>query len=354
MRQLAFPGFAPYLGSASHVASLRQIPPISSAAAGDALEALTGGVPGLLEIKCPFKFSGQGKEPLKAGWDRAEDFANYICQVQAQLEVSKPALVWNLSNPRGFGFGTPPKKTWGSVDCFLSDGIGGWVPLAGPPARTPKERSGRQRDHRVCCASVQVMDREWAHLYCWTERNGSTLFHIRRDRAFWQLMYGMVRDLWFGHLVPARFASRLGCPQEASTRTFSTVSRDRTGDGRPFPFFHAPQHLRFFQPEPNHDRFQELKQWATRYERALTLPLLTPALEPLCRRDLQDRGRRPELPVPGRDRRSRPDTDPGGHGGRTPGLRAGGRLAVAACAVVTDSPGGRFRILSAANRKFDP
>ena len=105
---------------------------------------LTGGRPGILEIKCPHKFSPGGKySGQEYGWSDPRDFFYYMCQVQGTMEV---------------------------------------------------------------------MDREWAHLYCWTPSRGSTVFHIQRDREFWALLYSMMDEFWHGHVAPAKMATRMGCP----------------------------------------------------------------------------------------------------------------------------------------------
>ncbi|KAG0456565.1 hypothetical protein HPP92_024353 [Vanilla planifolia] len=52
---------------------------------------------------------------------------------------------------------------------------------------------------------MEIMDREWADLYCWTP-NGSSLFRVFRDRGYWELMHVMLRDFWWGNVVPARQA----------------------------------------------------------------------------------------------------------------------------------------------------
>ncbi|KAK8971390.1 hypothetical protein KSP40_PGU015478 [Platanthera guangdongensis] len=40
---------------------------------------------------------------------------------------------------------------------------------------------------------MEIMDRDWVDLYCWMP-NGSALFCVFRDREYWGLMHGMLRD----------------------------------------------------------------------------------------------------------------------------------------------------------------
>lgn len=42
---------------------------------------------------------------------------------------------------------------------------------------------------------MEIMDREWVDLYCWTP-NGSTIFRVRRERAYWELIHGILREFW--------------------------------------------------------------------------------------------------------------------------------------------------------------
>jgi len=61
---------------------------------------------------------------------------------------------------------------------------------------------------------MEIMDREWVDLYCWTP-NGSTLFRVVRDREYWELMHGILKEFWWGNIVPARESMLLGKEVEA-------------------------------------------------------------------------------------------------------------------------------------------
>lgn len=52
---------------------------------------------------------------------------------------------------------------------------------------------------------MEVMDRNWVDLYCWTP-NGSTIFRVHRERSYWELIHGILREFWWENVVPAREA----------------------------------------------------------------------------------------------------------------------------------------------------
>ncbi|CAG9465778.1 unnamed protein product [Pedinophyceae sp. YPF-701] len=51
---------------------------------------------------------------------------------------------------------------------------------------------------------MEVFDREWAHLWCWTRSGGASLFLVRRDRRYWAYCWTVLADFWWWHVVPAR------------------------------------------------------------------------------------------------------------------------------------------------------
>ncbi|XP_065875053.1 uncharacterized protein [Euphorbia lathyris] len=61
---------------------------------------------------------------------------------------------------------------------------------------------------------LEIMNREWADLYCWTP-NGSTIFRVYRDREYWELIHGILREFWWEHVKPAREAVLLGREEDA-------------------------------------------------------------------------------------------------------------------------------------------
>ncbi|KAI7748880.1 hypothetical protein M8C21_032801 [Ambrosia artemisiifolia] len=61
---------------------------------------------------------------------------------------------------------------------------------------------------------MEVMDRDWVDLYCWTEK-GSTIFRVSRDEEYWKLIHGVLREFWWENVVPAREALLMGSEVEA-------------------------------------------------------------------------------------------------------------------------------------------
>ncbi|PKA50067.1 hypothetical protein AXF42_Ash021098 [Apostasia shenzhenica] len=61
---------------------------------------------------------------------------------------------------------------------------------------------------------MEIMDREWVDLYCW-KPSGSVLFRVFRDREYWELMHRMLKDFWWGNVVPAMEALAVGKEEEA-------------------------------------------------------------------------------------------------------------------------------------------
>jgi hypothetical protein len=63
---------------------------------------------------------------------------------------------------------------------------------------------------------LEIMDREWADLYCWTP-NGSTIFRVCRDRGYWEIIHGILREFWWENVIPAREALLIGREEEAKS-----------------------------------------------------------------------------------------------------------------------------------------
>jgi cytochrome c oxidase assembly factor 1 len=63
---------------------------------------------------------------------------------------------------------------------------------------------------------MEVMDFEWVDLYCWTP-NGSTIFRVIRDRGYWDIIHGVLREFWWENVVPAREALLLGCEEDVES-----------------------------------------------------------------------------------------------------------------------------------------
>ncbi|XP_028788971.1 uncharacterized protein LOC114744999 isoform X1 [Neltuma alba] len=63
---------------------------------------------------------------------------------------------------------------------------------------------------------MEILDRDWVDLYCWTP-NGSVIFRVCRDREYWNLIYGVLREFWWENVIPAREAVLLGREEEAKS-----------------------------------------------------------------------------------------------------------------------------------------
>lgn len=52
---------------------------------------------------------------------------------------------------------------------------------------------------------MDIFDREWCNLFVWTV-NGSSMFHIKRDREYWCVCFQALAEFWWSHVVPAKHA----------------------------------------------------------------------------------------------------------------------------------------------------
>lgn len=75
---------------------------------------------------------------------------------------------------------------------------------------------------------MEIMDREWVNLYCWT-RNGSTVFRVMRDRTYWRIIHDVLREFWWENVLPAREALLLGKEDEEVKKYEPTSTHKRTG-----------------------------------------------------------------------------------------------------------------------------
>lgn len=74
---------------------------------------------------------------------------------------------------------------------------------------------------------MEIMDRDWVDLYCWT-MNGSTIFRVQRERSYWDLIHGILREFWWENVVPAREALILGQDEKADM-FMPTSTHKKTG-----------------------------------------------------------------------------------------------------------------------------
>ena len=69
---------------------------------------------------------------------------------------------------------------------------------------------------------MEIMDRDWVDLYCWTP-NGSSLFRVRRERKYWELLHGVLREFWWENVIPAR--EELAAGKEEAARMLEPKPR---------------------------------------------------------------------------------------------------------------------------------
>ncbi|KAL9420749.1 hypothetical protein AB3S75_038344 [Citrus x aurantiifolia] len=74
---------------------------------------------------------------------------------------------------------------------------------------------------------MEILDREWVDLYCWTP-NGSTIFRVMRRRDYWELIHGILQEFWWENVVPAKEALSMG-REELATSYDPTSTHRLTG-----------------------------------------------------------------------------------------------------------------------------
>ncbi|KAF9602095.1 hypothetical protein IFM89_024862 [Coptis chinensis] len=64
---------------------------------------------------------------------------------------------------------------------------------------------GAQGQMEKCnfCSQHEILDREWVDLYCSTP-NESSIFHVCREREYWELMNMILHQFWWDNVLPAR------------------------------------------------------------------------------------------------------------------------------------------------------
>ena len=70
---------------------------------------------------------------------------------------------------------------------------------------------------------MDVLDRDWCNLFVWTV-NGSTVFHIKRDREYWRLCFQVLAEFWWSHVVPAKHALAGDNPELADVYRYKLLS----------------------------------------------------------------------------------------------------------------------------------
>lgn len=130
---------------------------------------------------------------------------------------SKPSYDWLGASPDGV-LGCFPEGGILEVKCPYNKG----KPEAGLPWSTMPFYYMPQVQ-----GQMEIMDCEWVDLYCWTP-NGSTIFRVLRERAYWDLIHEILREFWWENVVPAREILLLGCEEQVKSYK-PTSTHKRTG-----------------------------------------------------------------------------------------------------------------------------
>lgn len=71
---------------------------------------------------------------------------------------------------------------------------------------------------------MEILDRDWLDLFVWT-MNGSVLFRIERDPDYWELIFDVLNDFWWGSVVPAKKA--LAVQKNIDVNVFKPILRHK-------------------------------------------------------------------------------------------------------------------------------
>lgn len=51
---------------------------------------------------------------------------------------------------------------------------------------------------------MDIFDREWCNVFCWTRSGGYAIYHVPRDRVYWTSCFEVLGEFWWQHVVPAK------------------------------------------------------------------------------------------------------------------------------------------------------
>lgn len=60
---------------------------------------------------------------------------------------------------------------------------------------------------------LEIFDRDWMDFYVWC-LNGSAVYRIYRDEEYWGLIFRVMSEYWWGHIVPAKHHLQRGVELE--------------------------------------------------------------------------------------------------------------------------------------------
>lgn len=71
---------------------------------------------------------------------------------------------------------------------------------------------------------MEILDRDWLDMFVWT-MNGSALFRVERDLAYWELIFDVLNDFWWGSVVPGKKA--LAAHRNIDVNVFKPILRHK-------------------------------------------------------------------------------------------------------------------------------
>lgn len=65
---------------------------------------------------------------------------------------------------------------------------------------------------------MEIYDLDWSHIISYAPGKGYRIFHVPRDREYWELLLPPLREMWFDHIQPARAALAAGAVSKEVAR----------------------------------------------------------------------------------------------------------------------------------------
>jgi len=132
---------------------------------------------------------------------------------------------------RAAGVGGEPAWLGASPDGLLVDGVGLLelkCPTGGreaPSFADAKPWAAEPPSYYMpqLLGQLAVLERSYAHLFCYTQRHGSALYRLEFDPAAWAAMKAQLHAYWFRHLLPAKQALQEGAPEAEVRHRFTPV-----------------------------------------------------------------------------------------------------------------------------------
>ncbi|KAI5072910.1 hypothetical protein GOP47_0013016 [Adiantum capillus-veneris] len=71
---------------------------------------------------------------------------------------------------------------------------------------------------------MEILDRDWLDVFVWT-MNGCALFRVERDPDYWELIFDVLKDFWWGSVVPGKRA--LESQKKIDVNVFKPILRHK-------------------------------------------------------------------------------------------------------------------------------